>query len=51
MNLDVNTLITIINAFAGSQEESFDYMEFLNILVNVITKLIELLNTVKGMSM
>lgn len=51
MNLDINTIVTLINAFAGSEEDSFDYVEFLNILVNVITKLIELLNTVKGMSM
>ena len=51
MNLDINTIVTLINAFSGSQEDSFDYVEFLNILVNVITKLIELLNTVKGMSM
>ena len=51
MNLDINTIVTLINAFAGSEEDSFDYVEFLNILMNVITKLIELLNTVKGMSM
>ncbi len=49
MNLDINTIVTLINAFAGSEEESFDYMELINVLMTVITKLIELLNTVKTM--
>lgn len=51
MNLDINAIVALINAFAGSEEESFDYMELLNVLTTVITKLIELLNTIKGMSM
>ena len=51
MNLDINTIVTLINAFVGSEEESFDYMELLNVLTTVITKLIELLNTITGMSM
>lgn len=49
MNLDINTIVTLINAFADSEEESFDYMELINVLMTVITKLIELLNTVKTM--
>ena len=51
MKLDINTIVALINAFSGSEEESFDYMELLNVLTTVITKLIELLDTIKGKSM
>ena len=51
MNLDINTLVALINAFAGSQEEEepFDYMKLLETVTNLITKLIELLKTFQAM--
>ncbi len=50
MNLDINTIVALINAFSGSQEEEpFDYMKLIETLTNLITKLIELLKTFQAM--
>ena len=50
MNLDINAIVALINAFAGrGEEESFDYIKLIETVTTLITKLIELLKTFQAM--